>query len=245
MPMTPRRPGELLVASAQLYRRHWRLVLAMTLPIVVIVVGLTALGLGELGAHYPRSLSERDLYIEGAANELVAVPLVTSILARVVWLESRGEHVPVTALLGDALEAFPAALLAVLVWLLISAAGFVLLIVPGIYTFVNWYFVVQAVSIDGARGFEPLTRSAALVRGNWWRSFGVGACFVVINVLVTEVITALFGARASAANTGAVLVAGEIVAYALMLPFLAIGATLYYLDLRELAARRAAPQRRY
>jgi hypothetical protein len=31
-----------------------------------------------------------------------------------------------------------------------------------------------------------------------------------------------------------------------MLPFLAIGATLYYLDLRELAARRPAPQaRRY
>jgi hypothetical protein len=29
-----------------------------------------------------------------------------------------------------------------------------------------------------------------------------------------------------------------------MLPFLAIGATLYYLDLRELAARRPAPARR-
>lgn len=242
--MTPRRPLELLAASAQLYRRHWRLVLALTLPIVVIVVGLTALGLGELGARYRGSVSERDIYIEFAANELVAAPLITSILARLVWLEGRGERVPLTVLLGDALETFPAALFAVLVWLVVSAAGFVLLIIPGIYTFVNWYFVVQAVAIDGARGFEPLSRSAALVRGNWWRSVGVGACFVVINVVVTEVITALFDSLASSANSYAVLVVGEVVAYAVMLPYLAIGATLYYLDLREQAARRPAPQQR-
>jgi len=242
--VTPRGPGELLFASAQLYRRNWRLVLAMTLPIVAIVVGVTALGLGELTAHYQSSLSRREFYIGGAAYELVVAPLITLILARLVWLESRGEQVPVSVLMGDALEAFPAALLVVLVWLVVSAAGFVLLIVPGIYTFVNWYFVVQAVSIDGARGFEPISRSAALVRGNWWRSFGVGVCFVVINLVVTEAITALFASLASSANSDAVLVVGEVVAFTSMLPFLAIGATLYYLDLRELAARRPAPPQR-
>jgi hypothetical protein len=227
--------GELLLRAFDLYRRNLRLVLTLTFPIVVIVIGVTALGLGELDRTYQASVPVRDLYVEAAASGVVTVPLITSMLARWVVLELRGERASATDLLAGALEAFPAVLLVVLVWLAVSVVGFVVLIVPGIYTLVSWFFVVQAVVVDGDRGLRPLARSHELVRGRWWRTVGVGVAFVIPSGLVTAVIGTAFSPIASAANSSAVLVAGEIVADALALPFLAIGATLYYLDLREAA----------
>jgi hypothetical protein len=235
--------SDLLAGAFGLYRRNLWLVLALTLPIVVVVIGVTALGLGELGASYRASLPGRDIYIEAAASELVTAPLVTAVLARWVALESRGERTAATDLLASGLEAFPAVLLVVVVWLVVSAAGFLLLIFPGIYTFVSWYFVVQAVVIDGVRGLAPISRSSALVRGNWWRSAGIGLAFLIPAALVTVVVGFAFAPLASAANSDALLVAGEIVADALTLPFLAIGATLYYLQLRERAG--APPAARF
>jgi hypothetical protein len=233
--MAQRTVGELLAGAFGLYRRNLRLVLALTLPIVVIVIGLTALGLGEFGVSYRASLPGRDIYIEAAASELVTAPLITAVLARWVALDVRGGRMAATELLASGLEAFPAVLLVVVVWLVVSAVGFLILIVPGIYTFVSWYFVVQAVVLDGERGLRPISRSSALVRGRWWHSAGVGLAFLVPSAIVTALIGVAFAPLANAANSDALLVAGEIVADALTLPFLAIGATLYYLQLRELA----------
>ena len=81
--------GELLTGAFDLYRRNARLVLAVTVPVIVVVTGLTALGLGELGARYKPSPPLRDTYIALAANQLVTVPLISSILARWVLLMRR------------------------------------------------------------------------------------------------------------------------------------------------------------
>jgi hypothetical protein len=233
--MAQPRAGELIRNALGLYRRNLRLVLALTLPIVVVVIGLTALGLGELGASYRASVPARDIYIEAVASELVTAPLITAVLARWVALGGGEGRMAATELLASGLEAFPAVLLVVVIWLVVSAAGFLILIFPGIYTFVSWYFVVQAVVIDGERGLAPISRSSALVRGNWWRSAGVGLAFLVPSAIVTALIGAACAPLATATNSDAVLVAGEVVADALTLPFLAIGATLYYLQLRERA----------
>src|SRR2546430_16884987 len=60
--------------------------------------------------------------------------------------------------------------------LVIAAAGVVLglfvFILPGIWLFVRWAFVPQAVVLDGRRGVAALQRSAELVTGSWWRGFG-------------------------------------------------------------------------
>jgi hypothetical protein len=122
------------------------------------------------------------------------------------------------------------------VWLVVSVAGFLFLIIPGIYTLVSWYFVVQAVVIDNDRGLRPISRSSALVRGKWWRTAGVGLAFLIPSEGAAQLIGLAFNPIASAANSQAVLVVGELVADTLTLPFLAIGATLYYLQLRAEAA---------
>ena len=226
--------GDLLVRSFALYRRNWRRVVAMTLPIVIVVTGVTALGLGELGARFHTSASVRDVYVELGANFLVTVPLVNSLLARWVLVETRGEHVSSTDLVVHALESFPQVLLVVVMWLAGLFVG-VFLIVLWIFILVSWYFGVQAVVIDGCRGPAAIARSAGLVRGNWMRTAATGLAFLLIVLLPGQFITGIFESLASSANSYALVVAGQVVANTLTLPFLAIGSTLYYLQLRAAA----------
>jgi hypothetical protein len=228
--------GELLRAAFELYRRHVRLVLLVTTPIVILVTGLTALGLGELSAHVKPAPPLRDAYIDFAASQLVTAPLITAILARLVLSTGRGETVSATDLIADALELFPAVLLVIVAWLAVSFLGFVSLIVPGVYVFVSWYFVVQAVVIDGDRGFAPIRRSATLVRGHWWQSAVVGVAFRVVALVPQVAIVYALTPLASSANSYAIIVLAAAVASVVSLPFLAIGASLYYLYLRDAAA---------
>ena len=112
----------------------------------------------------------------------------------------------------------------------------------------SWYFVVQAVVIDGDRGFAPIARSAALVRGHWWQSLGTGVAFVLVAGLVPQlVLDFAFTPVARSANSYAVVVLVVAIARVIALPFVAIGSTLYYLQLREAAAvaPSGTPPRRF
>lgn len=231
--------GELLRAAFELYRRNVRLVLIVTVPIVIVVTGLTALGLGELGARVNPAPPLRDAYVDFGTSQLVMAPLIGAMLARLVLLRQRGEMVSATDLVADALEVFPAVLLVIVVWLAVSFLGFVSLIVPGVYIFVSWYFVVQAVVIDGDRGFAPITRSARLVRGHWWQSAIMGVAFQLVALAPQAVIVYALTPVARSANSYAVVVLAAALANVVALPFLAVGATLYYLRLRDGAASPA------
>jgi hypothetical protein len=212
----------------------------VTAPVVLVVTALTALGLGELGARVRPAPPLRDAYVDFAASQLVTAPLVTAILARLVLLTRRGERAVATDLVADALELFPAVLLVIVVWLGVSFIGFVSLIVPGAYVFVSWYFVVQAVVIDGDRGLAPIRRSAALVRGHWWQSALTGVAFQLTALGPQVVIVYALTPLARSVNSYAVVVLADALASVVALPFLAIGASLYYLHLREASARTGA-----
>lgn len=231
--------GALLAEALDLYRRNARIVLGVTIPIVVIVTGLTALGLGELTAHFNPAPPQRDVWIDVLASGLVTVPLISSILAQLVVATRSGQRPAITELVANALEVFPTVLLVIVAWLVVSIVGFVALIVPGIYVFVSWYFVVQAVVVDGDRGFAPITRSAALVRGHWWQTLGTGVAFIfTAGVLPQLVLDFVFTGLARSANSYAIVVVVVAVARVILLPFVAIGSTLYYLQLRDAAAQR-------
>lgn len=235
--------GELLRTSVELYRRNIRMVLALTVPVVVIVTGVTALGLGEFTARLHPAPPARDVWIDVLASELVTVPLITSILARWVVLVRAREAIVASELVAGALEVFPAVLLVIVVWLVVSLAGLFALIVPGIYIAVSWYFVVQAVVIDGDRGLAPIARSAALVRGRWWQTFGTGLAFQLTAALIPQLVLAyLLTPVARSANSYAIVVLVVVLVRVIALPLVAIGSTLYYLHLRESAPAVAGPR---
>ena len=49
-----------------------------------------------------------------------------------------------------------------------------------IYIVATFFFYVPAIMIEGRRPIAALARSAELVRGSWWRVFGIGIVFVVL-----------------------------------------------------------------
>ena len=99
------------------------------------------------------------------------------------------------------------------------------------FILVVWYFHVQAIMIEGRRNLDALSRSYELVKGNWWRVFGIGALFVAVMVgfFVVALIPIVIASLSGNQSVGIVLFG---VAAVLATPFMIIGGTVVYLDLR-------------
>jgi len=97
------------------------------------------------------------------------------------------------------------------------------------WVLVIWFFAIDVVIIEGKGPIGALNRSKALIRGSWWRVFGIGIVFTLLMVGITIVggitfdIILLFSPFLG--------VIGFFVFSVLMIP-IAIGRTLLYIDLR-------------
>ena len=99
------------------------------------------------------------------------------------------------------------------------------------YILVRWSFYAQAIVIEGKRGpREALGRSQELVRGSWWRVFGIGVVFLVL-FLIAVLVASIPGSIAANYNVpvGSILL---FVFVSAVVPIVSIGATLVYFDLR-------------
>ena len=99
------------------------------------------------------------------------------------------------------------------------------------YVLVRWYFYSQAVMLEGRRGpREALGRSHGLVKGSWWRVFGIGIVFVIVTGFLSfiAIIPSLVGGIFNAVVADILFTIGG----AVVTPIGAIGATLVYIDLR-------------
>jgi hypothetical protein len=134
----------------------------------------------------------------------------------------------------EGLDLFVPAFLAVLLFVSGVLVGSIL-ILPALYLYVSWYFVVQAVAIDGLRGFQAVNTSSSLVRGRWWHSAGMGVGFWIVVAIPALLATGGFEELARGVNSDALVIVGNVLIDTLTLPFVVIGATLYYLDLRARA----------
>lgn len=100
-----------------------------------------------------------------------------------------------------------------------------------LYLLVSWYFFAQVIMIEGTAGpREAVGRSGRLVRGTWWRVFGLGIVFVIVAGILGSM-SSIPGAIASIFSSEAETVLNAIFLSA-VLPMGYIGATLVYLDLR-------------
>jgi hypothetical protein len=227
--------GELLSRTFAFYREHIRLVLALTFPVVAVVDVILGAGLGEFTAGVHAKQSPADFWVQFAADLFVTVPIVTAMLARVLVSERRdGVIPPARRAAEDGLELFGPALLAVVLYALGVGLGS-FLIIPAVYFYFSWYFVVQAVAVDGARGFGAVTTSSALVRGHWWHTAGVVICLELLIGIPALVVNTGFAALATLLDSESITILGTVLVDTVALPFVVIGATLYYLELRERA----------
>jgi hypothetical protein len=236
----PRDAGALLRDSLVVYMRHFWTFLALGALVVVpseMVVG--GIGLEELTAGYDSSPSFAEAAIPAVVSYLVVAPLITAICVYALRSVAAGGSPGAREAIVKGFEQFSPIFFAVL----LAALGILLgaiLIVPGIYLFVRWYFVPQAVVLESAHGASALRGSGRLVEGYWWRTFGLIVLVNVVALVVAVVLGAPFTAAADRADRAVWALVGEIIASSVVQPFGALYSTLLYFDLRARTRAGAA-----
>jgi hypothetical protein len=235
--MAPRSIGEILRAAFQLYRRHWRTLMAIA-AVVVVPLTLLQYGIGHWFRTNGQQLQDpaqasTSFWAVASASLLAALiglllyQVLTGAITRNIAAEVTGQDLGLEqsyrfgfARLG------PILVVSILVGLA-TLLGLIVFIIPGIYIGVRLAASTQALVIEGRRGTEAMRRSWDLVGGHWWHAALTLVVAGLLTAVVNAVITAPFGA-------GAWFIQGIAAAIAttVTLPYGALVGVLLYLDLR-------------
>ncbi len=100
-----------------------------------------------------------------------------------------------------------------------------------IYFGVSWALTTQVVMLDNMGGFVATGRSRSLVRGYWWKSFGVILVAVVLVWIINLIVTRITG---SAFGVSGIVVSGivNLIIGILLAPIQSIALTLLFYDLK-------------
>jgi hypothetical protein len=118
-------------------------------------------------------------------------------------------------------------------------AATVILLPLAVFFFVNWSMLVQVVVNEGEGPLRALSRSRQIVRGQWWRTFGIILAIALLGFLPGFLFGWVTGPIGAAWASALGAAAGSAVAA----PFIALSQTLLYTDLRARKGERplAAP----
>jgi hypothetical protein len=202
---------------------------AVVVPAELIVEGV---GMDMLTGRYDSSPTLAEAAIPTVVEFLVVTPIIAAICIHALHRIAAGERPSARRVLVAGFEAFTPLFAAVALAAIGIAAGLLVLIVPGVYLAVRWYFVPQTVVIEEARGPEALSRSSLLVTGFWWRTFGL---VVLANVAVAVpgfILLRPFTAIAESTGDAVWAMVGSAVATSVTAPLIALFSTLMYYDLR-------------
>ena len=231
--------GALFGDSLRVFSSHaWLFILlsaAVVVPVEIIVEGI---GLEMLTSPYDDSPPLVESVAPTVVGFLVVTPIITAICIYALQTIAEARRPSAGQVLVAGFEAFTPLFGAVLLAAIGIAAGFVALFVPGVYLAIRWYFVPQAVVIEGARGPAALGRSSEIVQGFWWRTFGLVVLANVAVAIPGLVLLAPFSAIAESTDQAVWALVGTILATSVTTPFVALYSTLLYYDL---LARRTSP----
>lgn len=207
----------------------------IVIPVELVVQGV---GMEQLTSGYDAKLTVSETVIGALVTFLVITPLITAICIHVLRHVAEGGKPAAREAFVAGFEAFTPLFFAVAIAAAGIALGLVALVVPGIYLFVRWFFVPQAVVLEGARGPDALARSSAATQGFWWRTFGLVVLAQLATLIPTFILGAPFTSFADSTDRAVWELVGTIVTEIVTAPFVAIFATLLWFDL---GARAEAP----
>ncbi|MBN1530294.1 MAG: hypothetical protein JW895_14635 [Thermoleophilaceae bacterium] len=202
---------------------------AIVLPVHLIVEGV---GMEQLTAGFDESPGAAEAIIPTLVSFLVVAPLINAICIHALQSVSEGERPRARRTLAAGLEDFAPLFFAVVLAGIGIALGLVLLIVPGVYLAVRWYFVPQTVVVDGARGTAALVQSGRLTQGVWWRTFGLILLANLAAFLPGVLLITPFDEIADSSDRAIWSLVGTMTAEMITAPFVALFSTLLYYDLR-------------
>ena len=245
--LRPMRPTEILGTAFALYRRRWRTLLAVVALAAPVAVSMPSTrALPSPGGEYQVVVHHRVVATGGSwADTAVAVlatllgvlvlAVVAGAVTRAAVAATGGEDLGVRRSYRFAVgRVWPLLAVLLLSWLLV-AIGLVLLVVPGVVVGVQLAVAVPALVAEGIGPGKALARSASLVRGRWWHSFGA----LLLTWLLLGVAVNLVDNAAGGLGHGWVAeTVAQGLAITLVTPYAVLVLVLLYLDLR---ARQAPP----
>ena len=253
--------GQLLLASAGLYWRHWRVFAPIGLSAIPIVGGfngLTYLLSGDPGRRLDDKTGVSGLH--GALGDIlsgIGGPIASAIMAAVVIVAVRQIAERGEASLLASYRGMWSRFRRVVGAQLLASLGVIAMAITVVglpfaaWKYVGWLFLQQQILFEDKKVRESFRGSSGLVRGRWWYTLRVAAVFWLIGLVTGPVL----GFALIFADISLLLIniIGAVV-FALLVPYVAIGRTLLYFDLeaeaetaparkhwRERLPRRAAP----
>jgi hypothetical protein len=149
-----------------------------------------------------------------------------------------GERTDWRSSLGYALRHLHSIILVTLLAALATVGGLIVFVLPGIYFGVAFSLAVPVLLTEGLRGRRALGRSKALVKGYWWRVFGVVVLgYILSGILSGAIEAAVVGltsiSRGDSSITAIVVnVIAGTVSKLVTTPFVAGVIIVIYFDLR-------------
>lgn len=237
--------ADVVAATWSACLRHWRPLLLTALP-GALLAGLTEFGLLRLQPAPPAgggSDAEPAPALLVGALPYLLVALVGQVfthlaLVRLALGLVRAEPVSVAVAWVTGLRRLAPGMVAMFVITLVLAllAGTLILAPLALYLGVGWILTAQVLVDEEYGAFAALGRSRRLVSGQWWR-----ACTIGLSVLVLSFLPGLVLAQVGAATGSALGAIGTTALAALLAaPFLAMGHTMLYLEIRR---RKGEPLR--
>ena len=231
--------GGLFRDSLRVFGPHaWLFILlsaAVVIPVELIVEGI---GLEMLTSSYDESPPLVESAVPTVVGFLVVTPIITAICIYALHSIAEGQRPSAGQVFVAGFEAFTPLFGAVVLAAIGIAVGFLALFIPGVYLAVRWYFVPQAVVVEGVRGPAALSRSTQIVQSFWWRTFGLVVLANIAVAIPGFLLLAPFSAIASSTDEAVWALVGTILATSVTTPFVALYSTLLYYDL---LARRTSP----
>ena len=228
--------GEILSTALQLYRRHWRTLLAIA-AVVVVPITLLHYLFGDLvrtqGETTRNGVVETATWAVGIAGLVAALAgvlmylVLSGAITRAVAAEVAGQDPGVEQSYRFGFHRLGSVLLVSVLVGLATIGGLILFIIPGIYIGFRLCVSIEALVVEGRRGTEAMGRSWGLVGGHWWHVFGTVVVGGLLTGIVNAVITSPFGATGWFVQAVAAAVATVVT-----LPYSALVGVLLYLDLR-------------
>jgi hypothetical protein len=239
--------GQLIRAARQLYGRHWRplvLISLTSIPILGVVKGLEWLVLELTGGGWFGNGISNTI---GSVGEPIGFAVVAAVVITFMRGLERGQRPGFLSAYRGMLDrfwrvVFGQILASTLVFLLaLTVVGLPI----AIWKYVGWQFVQQEILFEDKPIREAFRGSSRIVRGRWWRTVRVAGFLWLISVVTGPVLG--FALIFTALSLVWINVVGSLV-FALLLPYVAIGRTLLYFDLaarQEEAATEPTRRRRW
>jgi hypothetical protein len=228
-----RTPAALFSDSFSVLWRHLGVFLVLAAVVVIPVhVIVSGIGLEQLTGRYDKSPPLAETLLPTLVSFLVVSPLINAICINVLKALADAEKPSARQALVEGFEAFQPIFFAVLLAAAGIALGLLLFIVPGIYVAIRWFFVPQAVVIEGAGVPASLMRSMQVTEGFWWRTFGIVLGANVLAAIPGLLLAVPLTAQAESSGRAVWALAGTIATEMVSTPFVALVATFLYYDLR-------------